>query len=351
MACGLVSHPARADNSKGIAAFEARQYTEAVRLLEPAAKSGDAEAQYYLGFALRSVGLDSVDNPKEAVRLLVQSQGWFEKAALQGHAKAQCQYASNFDRGLGVVPDYAKALQWMQKAYATGDDCARHHLEEWYEQGHIVTPSWQKAQELKLAATPVKSIPGVMDEGELNQLSAQLKADGKRLKAMDPNADARRLAAAEAGDAVQAVIVAEAALRQKPENCADATKWFRRGGELGDPFGYNQLGLLNLQGRCVKQDFAAAKQLFSAAADAGEPWALLRLARMETFGHGQAPDYAAAYLHLSLLKLTSDRFRQDMAPMLVYTRQRLAPEQVSQVNAAAAAQAPALIEKARSRKR
>ena len=314
-------------------------------------EKGDAEAQYYLGFALRNVGLANTDEPQKAVTVLKESHAWFEKSALRGNADAQTQYASNFDTGLGAIPDYDKALEWMQKAYANGDDGARFRLEQWYEEGHIVAPSWEKAQELHKSAKPVKSVPGVMNEAELAKFSADLKAQGKRIKAMDPDADARRLAAAEAGDGAQASILASAALRNTPEDCATAVKWYRRAGESGYPFGYTQLGLLHLQGRCVPQNFAEAKKLFTAAADGAEPWALLRLARMETFGHGQAPDHAAAYLHLSLLKLSSDRFRKEMAPMLVYTRMRLAPEKVTEINAAAAAQAPALIEKAASAKR
>lgn len=348
---GLLPAAALADNSKGIAAFEARDFSESIRLLRPAADKGDAEAQYYLGFANRNVGLDNADDPKKAVGFLSESHAWFEKSALQGYAQAQTEYASDFNTGLGAVTDYGKALEWMQKAYANGDEGARLDLQQWYEEGHIVSPSWEKAQELARAAKPVKDIPGVASQSELDKLTAQLKANGKRLRAADPGADARRLAAAEAGDGVQASVIANLALLEKPEDCGAATKWSRRAGESGDPFGYTQFGLLHLQGRCVKQDFSEARRWFSAAAAEGEPWALLRLARMETFGHGQAPDPAAAYLHLSLLRLSSDRFREDMAPMLVFNRRLLPPEKVSEINAAAAAQAPALVEKQRARKK
>ena len=349
LACGFSLPAAWADNSKGIAAFERQDFAQSADLLRRPAESGDPEAQYYLGFALRNVALDNTDDVSKTVAILKESHGWFGKAATQGYAPAQHQFGWTFDRGLGVLPDYDQALMWTQKAYVAGDEGARLQLEGWYEDGHIVAPSWQMAQDLRKAAKPVTSVPGVVSESELAQIKDSLRATGKRMNSMDPNRDAKRLAAAEAGDGQQASIIASAALRETPEDCASALKWYRRAGDSGYPFGYTQLGLLHLQGHCVKQDFTEARKLFSAAAEGGEPWALLRLGRMETFGHGQAPDYAAAYLHLSLLKLTSNRFREDMAPMLVYTRARLKPEQVSQINAAAAAQAPAIIEKARKR--
>lgn len=41
---------------------------------------------------------------------------WFEKAAKQGNAEAQCCLAGLYIQGLGVKQDLMNAKQWLEKA-------------------------------------------------------------------------------------------------------------------------------------------------------------------------------------------------------------------------------------------
>ena len=49
---------------------------------------------------------------------------WFEKAAEQGHADAQCQLGVCYLRGDGVEKNSAKAIEWCKKAMQNGSSSA-----------------------------------------------------------------------------------------------------------------------------------------------------------------------------------------------------------------------------------
>ena len=46
---------------------------------------------------------------------------WYQKAAAQGEAEAQCMLGLCYEVGQGVTKDYKKAVEWYQKAAAQGD--------------------------------------------------------------------------------------------------------------------------------------------------------------------------------------------------------------------------------------
>src|SRR5688572_11282204 len=77
----LGAGPALADVKKGVDAWQAGNFAAAIAEWRPLAESGDADAQFNLGQAYklgRGVPMD-----------MRQAQGWYEKAAKQGHAQAQ----------------------------------------------------------------------------------------------------------------------------------------------------------------------------------------------------------------------------------------------------------------------
>jgi len=120
---------------------EARQAQEKFEI-ELRAEQGDAEAQYKLGemFA-QGLGLDGLDMDD------IQSMEWFQKAAVQGHAKAQRYLAviieqimkgaeqgdaddqyklgTMFSYGIGLVKDEPAGLKWYHKAAVQGHEKAR----------------------------------------------------------------------------------------------------------------------------------------------------------------------------------------------------------------------------------
>ncbi len=90
-------------NAGGAAADPVFDQDMASRYLQ-AAKSGDDEAQFYLG-ALYSAGVGVPRSDEEAYR-------WFSRAAEQGHAHAMLILAGLYAVGRGVPKDNIKAYKW-----------------------------------------------------------------------------------------------------------------------------------------------------------------------------------------------------------------------------------------------
>lgn len=90
-------------NAGGAAADAVSDQDMASRYLR-AAKSGDDEAQFYLG-ALYSAGVGVPRSDEEAYR-------WFSRAADQGHAHAMLILAGLYAVGRGVEKDNIKAYKW-----------------------------------------------------------------------------------------------------------------------------------------------------------------------------------------------------------------------------------------------
>lgn len=116
---------------RGIAAYQHDEPAKAIQILQPLGARGNVQAQYYLGL--------SHEYSPEAAK-------WFQKAAEQGHAKAQYFLYSLYRDGLGVAQNPDLASKWLHKAAAGGSDAAQYSLgvetgdPKWYRlaaaQGH-----------------------------------------------------------------------------------------------------------------------------------------------------------------------------------------------------------------------
>uniref|UniRef100_UPI002490373A tetratricopeptide repeat protein n=1 Tax=Cardiobacterium hominis TaxID=2718 RepID=UPI002490373A len=51
-----------------------------------------------------------------------QARTWYEKAAVQGHAKAQFNLGALYENGQGITQDYDKARTWYEKVAAQTDN-------------------------------------------------------------------------------------------------------------------------------------------------------------------------------------------------------------------------------------
>ena len=71
----------------------------------------------------------------------------FTKAAVQGHATAQCNLGVCYEDGTGVVKDEKKAAEWYSKAAVQGLASAQHNLGVCYENGTGITKDERKAAE------------------------------------------------------------------------------------------------------------------------------------------------------------------------------------------------------------
>lgn len=106
--------------SSGIAAFEAKHFTQALQLLSPLAESGNAEAQYRLAVMAQN-GLGLRRNPLLAFRFM-------QAAAQAGNALAQHGLGFMYMEGECVEKDASKAVEWFEKAAAQDLDGSKEML-------------------------------------------------------------------------------------------------------------------------------------------------------------------------------------------------------------------------------
>src|SRR5439155_14303600 len=106
--------------SKGKAAFDRKDYVEAMRWDRQAADQGNTTAQTYVGYLYEN-GLGVAQDYGEALR-------WYRMAANQGNIDAEYNLALLYADGRGVPRDLGQARQWMQKAADAGDPEAKKWL-------------------------------------------------------------------------------------------------------------------------------------------------------------------------------------------------------------------------------
>ena len=105
---GSVSVATAQDYDKGVAAYSAGDYQTALREWRPLAEAGDAAAQFSLGLMYER-GKGVLQDFAEAARL-------YRLAADQGHDNAQYFLGYLYDKGLGVPQDFTLAIKWYTLA-------------------------------------------------------------------------------------------------------------------------------------------------------------------------------------------------------------------------------------------
>ncbi len=137
----LVAAPAFADVKAGVDAWSRGDFQTALKEWRPLAVAGDADAQFNLGQAYklgRGVPID-----------LNQAEGWYRKAALQGHVQAEDNY------GLVMFQNGKRqeALPWIDKSANRGDPRAQYILGTALFNGDMMAKDWVKAYALMTRAS------------------------------------------------------------------------------------------------------------------------------------------------------------------------------------------------------
>jgi TPR repeat protein len=110
-----------------------QDYGMAAKLFEKAAKQGHAKAQTALGFAYH-LGRGVPRNDAEAAK-------WFRKAAEQGDSAAQYNLGYAHFTGEGVTQNDTEAVAWFRKAAEQGFALAENNLAVMYARGRGVSKS------------------------------------------------------------------------------------------------------------------------------------------------------------------------------------------------------------------
>ncbi|WP_298673362.1 SPOR domain-containing protein [uncultured Sphingomonas sp.] len=128
-----VAGPAIADVKAGVDAWSRGDYDKAVAEWRKPAIAGDADAQFNMGQAFK-LGRGVPTDQKQAI-------DWFHKAAVQGHAQAQDNYAlSLFQEGRK-----ADALPWLEKSVARDEKRTELVLGTMLFNGDAVRKDWARA--------------------------------------------------------------------------------------------------------------------------------------------------------------------------------------------------------------
>ncbi len=103
--------------------MEAGDFESAMQALQPAARSGNAEAEELIG-VMYAMGLG-------VKRDDVRAFEWYQRAALKGHPGAQSGIGWYFEVGRGIeAPDLVRAYTWYVLSAIGGDPDAAISQEE-----------------------------------------------------------------------------------------------------------------------------------------------------------------------------------------------------------------------------
>lgn len=128
------------DLASGISAFEAKHFTQAVRLLAPLADSGEPEALYRVAI-MHQNGLGVTRNELKAFACM-------KRAAEAGHALAQHGLGFMYMDGDCVDTNGEKAVQWFTRAAEQGLVGSKTTLALMYREGRLVEKNEALAQRL-----------------------------------------------------------------------------------------------------------------------------------------------------------------------------------------------------------
>jgi TPR repeat protein len=135
------------DMASGMAAFEAKEFAQAWRLLKPFADTGDAQAQHRVAIMCQN-GLGMAPNPLMAYK-------WMRAAAEQGYAMAEHGLGFMYLYGECTEKNEKEAAKWFQHAAEHGLVGSAMTLGMMYEQGlgveknAVEAKKWYERAEVK----------------------------------------------------------------------------------------------------------------------------------------------------------------------------------------------------------
>jgi len=239
--------------------------------LRSKADSGDAAAQYDLGYAYEYGHLDLDKDLKQAAV-------WFRKSADQGSAAAQNHLGHFYENGLGGLPqDYTQAMYWFRKSSEQDDPYSQYSLGVMYEAGWGVPKD--PAQAAYWYNRAVTNFPKVAEREDNAKVSmGDLYASGRG---------------------------------GLPKDEAKAIEWYRKAADAGNASGQAKLGIRYRDGIGITKDEAQARALFEKAAAQGDSFGERLLAYMYLNGEGGlAKDTAQAIAWFRKAADQDDTFAQ-----------------------------------------
>ncbi|MBN8807614.1 MAG: SPOR domain-containing protein [Sphingomonas sp.] len=150
--------PALADTKAGVDAWNRGDYVGAVTEWRKAAIAGDPDAQFNLGQAYKLGRGVPVD--------LAMAEGWYRKAAAQGHPQAIDNY------GLALFQDgkRTEAVPWLEKSVARGEPRAQLVLGTMLFNGDGIQRDWVRAYALMVRSSAAGLPQGSQTLADMDKL-------------------------------------------------------------------------------------------------------------------------------------------------------------------------------------
>lgn len=240
---------------EGVAAYDAKDYADALRILRPLAEAGEAEAQYYLG-EMYSNGLGIAQDYDEALQ-------WYRLAVEQGHPGGQVGLGYLYGNGNGVEKDIDERVRLHRAAADQGDPRGLIALGGYYYWGD--TKDYAEAARLYRAAA---------DQGDPygQVLLGRMYRDGEGVD-RDP-AEAMRWyqRAIDQGDALGMIHLGDMHAEGIgiPMNAEEALRLYQMAAEQDPERGLRAIGQMYLDGLAVLRDPEEARHWLTQSAAAGD---------------------------------------------------------------------------------
>lgn len=268
---------------------------EGLRLIQRAADAGSAEGQHRLALVFINGDAGVARNPAQAIQL-------FEKAAAQGHRRAQLNLGTLYFRGQGVPRDLIQARAWLEQAALDGDVYATYAL------GRAMSESAGQA-----SADSTRAADLFRRAAEMGHTLAALRyglalAEGAGVKQDLPAAQrwliqAQQSGVPEAALALGDMAVRTPATRDKAANekiLKSAISWYEAAAGAGVASGQFKLANAYLAGSGVARDPVQAQLWYSRAAQQGLAEAQQALGVMLLTGTAGTVDPVEAFKWLYL---------------------------------------------------
>ena len=332
--------PAATSEAAAWSAYDRGDYGAAAPSLRRLAEAGDGEAQaamgwmYEKGLGVKADGNAALEWRRRAAesgsargqyayaggftRMTMSredSLNWLRKSADQGYAPAQFDLGEAYARGLGLKRDDAEAVSWFTRSAAQGFSRAQVALGRMYESGRAVEPSMSIARNWYLRAAQQGDAEAQARLGNLAFKAVSVRAYDRTDGGPDPVEAARWFALAGDNQAVDLAM-----RRMTPEDAASVRVWVRDWrprpewdpgrvfnwkeadwakeareiGRPGDPGAQANPTLSSIAAAEADLDFARARKLARAGAEAGDPAAQSWLARMDLEGISGPRDLRAS---------------------------------------------------------
>ena len=240
-------------SDEALSAYQQGDYDVALQGFRRAAEQGEADAQFILG--------SMYDRGEGVLQDYAEAAKWWRRAAEQGHVFAQISLGELFRNGEGVLQDYAEAVKWFRRAAKQGQVDAQLVLADMYSNGHGVPQDEAEAARWFRRAAEQGDASAQFTLGNMYRNGQGVPQD---------YAEAARWfrQAAERGDAPSQFNLALMYHRSEGtvQDHTQAVKWYRHAAEQGLPEAQNNLGFMYETGKGVAQNLIQALKWYNLAA-------------------------------------------------------------------------------------